>query len=145
MLNSSSLPTLMNAQQTSQGRSGTRTMFRKSGSLIKSVRLHLPVLLGFGLNTRPSTSLGHSPPLIALTYGPCTFLGQNLTPFARTISIQLTTCHRLPSSLDNSKRRTKKLDQSSKNRRNHPTSVHELILPLHQHQLRNESRVCART
>jgi hypothetical protein len=68
------------------------------------------------------------------------FLRQNFMPSARTISIQLTTCHRLPSSLDNSKRCTKRLDQSSKNRRNLQTNVHELILPLQQHLLRNEFR-----
>ena len=141
MPNSSSLPTLMNAQQTSQGKFGTRTMFRKIGSLIKSVRLHLPVLLGFGLKTWPSTSLvGHSPLLIALTY--C-FLGPNSMPSARTISIELTTRH-LPSLLDKSKRRTKRLDQSSKNRRNLQINVHELILLLQQHQ-HNESLECART
>ena len=46
-------------------------------------------------------------------------------------TIQPTTCHRLPPSLENSKRRTKRLDQSSKNRRNLlQTNVHESILPL---------------
>ena len=136
MPNSSSLQMLMNVQQTSQGTFGTHTMFRKSGSLIKSVRLHLPVLLGFGLNTRPSTSLvGLS---TSHRFDAWSFLGQNLMSSARTISIP-------PSPLDNSKPRTKKFDRSSKNRHKPPTSVHESILPLQQHQLRRVSRVCART
>ncbi|KAF8268936.1 HCNGP-like protein-domain-containing protein [Lactarius quietus] len=74
----------------------------------------------------------------ALMYGPCTFLGLNFMPSARTTSIQLTTCHH--SSLDNSKRRAKKLDQSSKNRPNPQISVHGLILPLQRLQPHNSSR-----
>jgi L-ribulose-5-phosphate 3-epimerase UlaE len=75
-------------------------------------------------------------------YGPCVFFWTKLDAF-RTNDIDST--HDVSLSLDNSKRRTKRLDQSSKNRRNLQTSVHELILPLQQHQPRNEFQVCART
>lgn len=98
---------------------------------------------GFCLNTLPSTSLvGRFS--TSHRFGVCVCFSRTKLDAFRTNDIDSThdvSPFAFIAGYFSSKRRTKKLDQSSKNRRNLQTSVHELIFPLQRHQ----HQVCART